>query len=87
MQQFLSRTDYGMVVSCDNGSVAVYRCDGRQERLVTSHQWPALHRSSCTSVCASQDGSIVSAGEDNKICHLSIESPAPMRTIGQYSSL
>ena len=84
MQQFLSRADDGLVVSGDNGSVTVYRCDKRQERLVTSHQLPAIHESSCTSVCVSQDGSIVSAGEDNKIFHLSVESSTPVRTIGQH---
>ena len=84
IQQFLSRTDSGLVASCDNGSVAVYRCDKRQEKLVTSYQWPALHgSSSCTSVSISQDGSIVTAGEDNKICHLSTESAMPIRTIGE----
>lgn len=77
-------------MSCDDGSVMVCKCDRRQERLVTSQQWPGLHSSkskrsgtSCTSVCVSQDGSIASAGEDNKICLLSVESTSPLRIIGQ----
>ena len=73
-------------MSSADGSVMVYRCDRRQERLLPSQRWTSLHGrgSSCTSVTVSQDGSIVSSGEDNKICHLSVDSKAPLRTIGQY---
>ena len=72
-----------MVVSHDDGSVMVYRCDRRQERLILSHQWDAIHDGGgCTSVTVGQDGSIVSSGDDNKICHLSVEATAPLRTIG-----
>ena len=78
-----------MVLSCEDGSVMLYRCDRRQEGLVPSQHWDLLHaingrRSSCTSVSVSHDGSIVSSGEDNKICHLSVDSATPLRIIGQY---
>lgn len=82
------------MASFDDGSVVVYRYDRRQQKLITSKQWTRLHGdrgqdqgirqgSSCTSVSVNIDGSIVSAGEDNKIHQLSVESTTPLRTIGQ----
>jgi len=73
-----------MVVSYDNGSVEVYRV--QQDMLSPPQiQWDGLHNGGCTSVSVSVDGSsVVSGGDDNKICLLSIESTAPVRTIGQY---
>lgn len=77
-----------MVISCKDGSVKVCRCDSRRQKLMTSHQWPTLHgkgrgrENGCTSVCVSQDGSIMSAGEDGRIYHLSVDSASPLTTIG-----
>ena len=85
-------------MSCNNGSVLLYKYDRRQERLMLTQQWPTLHGhqvttvqhggqerggNSCTSVSISQDGSVVTAGEDNKICKLSVESTTPLQTIGK----
>lgn len=75
-------------MSFSDGSVALCKYDRRQERLMTTQHWAALHGhqcggvSSCTSLSVSQDGSVVTAGEDNKICQLSIESTTPLRTVG-----
>lgn len=75
-------------MSFSDGSVALYKCDRRQERLIPTQQWAALHAhqfggvSNCTSLSVSQDGSVVTAGEDNKICQLSVESTTPLRTVG-----
>ena len=72
-----------IVASYDNGSVEVYRC--HQDMLsLPQTQWDGLHNGGCTGVSVSVDSSsIVSGGDDNKICLLSIESTAPVRIIGQ----
>ena len=72
-----------IIASYDNGSVEVYRC--HQDMLsLPQTQWDGLHNGGCTGVSVSVDSSsIVSGGDDNKICLLSIESNAPVRIIGQ----
>lgn len=72
------------MVGYDNGSVEVYRCHHDTLSVPQSH-WGGLHDGGCTSVSVSVDGSsLVSGGDDNKICLLSTESTTPVRIIGRY---